>query len=224
MTRRRPKVCHTSACESRYLKEQTSTPRHFVTQGFCFPSSSDSRMSGCSATTALHPEMDPNDLNDPGGPPRRHATSFSGQGPDYEDGPPRRLQRLLESFRPQSSPSLFPSDHFGTVNSVADLLCPVAIPNMTGGVNWLDSGQLLLAPFYCSEFPRSRKSMKLPWSHARILKAPSPLTRRISENSSHVGSCNSSRTEAGLTTPVVTHRKKYCTSYCTWRDSSKEDN
>ncbi|KND89431.1 General amino-acid permease GAP1 [Tolypocladium ophioglossoides CBS 100239] len=47
-----------------------------------------------------------------------HGSSYSMREPDYGDRPPRRLGRMLDSFKRDPNSTFFPSDHLSQVDSV----------------------------------------------------------------------------------------------------------
>ena len=46
-----------------------------------------------------------------------HGSSCSMREPDYGDRPPPRFHRFINSFKPDTNSTFFPSDHLSQVNS-----------------------------------------------------------------------------------------------------------
>lgn len=46
-----------------------------------------------------------------------HGSSYSMREPDYDDRPPPRFHRFINSFKPDTNSTFFPSDHLSQVNS-----------------------------------------------------------------------------------------------------------
>ena len=46
-----------------------------------------------------------------------HGSSYSMREPDYQDRPPPRFHRFIDSFKPDTDTTFFPSDHLSQVNS-----------------------------------------------------------------------------------------------------------